>query len=56
MADGRENVTLSMEQRHPVALPTRVAVWITIISPFTKVGGLSAVLLSCSSILAALRC
>ena len=26
-----------MEERHPAALPTRVAVWITIIAPFTKV-------------------
>lgn len=26
-----------MEQRHPHALPTHVAIWITIVAPFTKV-------------------
>ena len=46
----RENVTLSMERRDPWAVPSRVAMWITILAPFTKVcnkQGVAAVMRAC---------
>ncbi len=32
-----ENITLDMEQRAPFAPPTRIAMWLAIVSPFAKV-------------------